>query len=349
VNDDGFEWFGGTVNAKYLISYRNVDDDFDTDFGYRGKVQFGVAMRDSSLYDIGSGPTTNGFESDNDGSGTGATPNTEATFSNMTIVGPLKNGKALDYTNSFQNGARIRRNSAMSLFNSIIMGFPTGIFIDGTASANKLMNDTLLIKNNIVAGFTLKAINAPSALLTDVKSKLLGNGNDTVVSASNILMDAFNYTNPNWTVKAGGMASTGASFTGNKISDAFFTSTTYRGAFGEENWTSGWANFDPQNTDYSKPLETGIKNDDVAISTINVFPNPAANELNVQITMANAAKVNMCIYSIDGKLLNVLPTQQFNTGNNNFKVDVKDLNNGLYILKINSNYGQQNVRFCVVK
>ncbi|MGZ5283851.1 MAG: hypothetical protein ACXWEY_16370, partial [Bacteroidia bacterium] len=29
VNDDGFEWFGGTVNAKHLISFRNIDDDFD--------------------------------------------------------------------------------------------------------------------------------------------------------------------------------------------------------------------------------------------------------------------------------------------------------------------------------
>ncbi|MCX6181172.1 MAG: hypothetical protein NT150_04510, partial [Bacteroidetes bacterium] len=32
-NDDAFEWFGGTVNCKHLVSYRNLDDDFDTDFG----------------------------------------------------------------------------------------------------------------------------------------------------------------------------------------------------------------------------------------------------------------------------------------------------------------------------
>ena len=40
TNDDAFEWFGGTVNAKHLVSYRNLDDDMDCDFGYRGKVQF---------------------------------------------------------------------------------------------------------------------------------------------------------------------------------------------------------------------------------------------------------------------------------------------------------------------
>ncbi|RZK35197.1 MAG: T9SS C-terminal target domain-containing protein, partial [Hymenobacter sp.] len=44
--DDSFEWFGGTVNAKYLVSHRCFDDDFDTDNGFSGKIQFGVALRD---------------------------------------------------------------------------------------------------------------------------------------------------------------------------------------------------------------------------------------------------------------------------------------------------------------
>lgn len=47
--DDGFEWFGGAVDAKYLVSFRNLDDDFDTDFGYRGRVQFGLIIRDADL------------------------------------------------------------------------------------------------------------------------------------------------------------------------------------------------------------------------------------------------------------------------------------------------------------
>ncbi|MFA7381529.1 MAG: hypothetical protein WC150_13810, partial [Bacteroidia bacterium] len=37
ANDDGFEWFGGNVDAKYLISNRNIDDDLDVDFGFTGK------------------------------------------------------------------------------------------------------------------------------------------------------------------------------------------------------------------------------------------------------------------------------------------------------------------------
>ena len=37
ANDDSFEWFGGTVNCKHLISFRTLDDDFDTDNGFTGK------------------------------------------------------------------------------------------------------------------------------------------------------------------------------------------------------------------------------------------------------------------------------------------------------------------------
>ena len=42
AKDDAYEWFGGTVNCKYLIAYKTQDDDFDTDNGYSGKVQFGI-------------------------------------------------------------------------------------------------------------------------------------------------------------------------------------------------------------------------------------------------------------------------------------------------------------------
>src|SRR5678816_2020587 len=38
ANDDSFEWFGGTVNCTHLISFRTLDDDFDTDNGFSGKV-----------------------------------------------------------------------------------------------------------------------------------------------------------------------------------------------------------------------------------------------------------------------------------------------------------------------
>ena len=69
--DDSFEWFGGTVNAKYLIAYKGLDDDFDVDFGFSGFVQFGLGVRGATLADQSG---SNGFEVDNNGQGSDAVP-----------------------------------------------------------------------------------------------------------------------------------------------------------------------------------------------------------------------------------------------------------------------------------
>lgn len=95
-NDDSFEWFGGTVNCDHIIAYKGWDDDFDTDNGFSGRVQFGLSVRDSKIADKSQ---SNGFESDNNANGSNSEPHTSAVFSNITFIGP----KAVDA--SFQNTA----------------------------------------------------------------------------------------------------------------------------------------------------------------------------------------------------------------------------------------------------
>ena len=53
IADDGFEFFGGTVNTKYLVSAFNDDDSFDTDMGYRGTNQFWFAIQEPGTRDSG--------------------------------------------------------------------------------------------------------------------------------------------------------------------------------------------------------------------------------------------------------------------------------------------------------
>ncbi|MDY5826780.1 MAG: hypothetical protein SPK24_01290, partial [Candidatus Limisoma sp.] len=93
-NDDSYEWFGGTVNCKHLVAYKGWDDDFDTDNGFSGHVQYALSVRDSRIADTSQ---SNGFESDNDANGSTAAPFTSAVFSNITLIGP----KAVD--EKFQN------------------------------------------------------------------------------------------------------------------------------------------------------------------------------------------------------------------------------------------------------
>lgn len=76
-NDDSYEWFGGTVKCKHLIAYRGWDDDFDTDNGFVGSVTYGLSVRDSKIADASQ---SNGFESDNNASGSTAEPYTTATL-----------------------------------------------------------------------------------------------------------------------------------------------------------------------------------------------------------------------------------------------------------------------------
>ena len=62
--------------------------------------------------------------------------------------------------------------------------------------------------------------------------------------------DPFNLTAPNFLPIAGSPLLSGAAFTNSRLTDSFFTPVDYRGAFGTTDWTAGWCNFDPQNTDY---------------------------------------------------------------------------------------------------
>lgn len=152
AKDDAFEWFGGTVNCKYLIAYKTQDDDFDTDNGYSGSVQFGLIIRDSSIAD---GSKSEAFESDNNSSGGSVTPQTRAVFSNVTAFGPLATLSNIGSSNYLGSAAQIRRNSSLSIFNTAIVGWPSGIEIsakDGTPTDNNITAGTLQLSGIVIAG-----------------------------------------------------------------------------------------------------------------------------------------------------------------------------------------------------
>lgn len=139
AKDDAFEWFGGTVNCKYLIAYKTQDDDFDTDNGFSGSVQFGLIVRDSSIADVSKSES---FESDNDGSGSALLPQTKAVFSNISSFGPLATPENVGNSNYLGAAVQIRRNSSLSIFNSAFVGWSTGILIDATSGTHTDLNIT---------------------------------------------------------------------------------------------------------------------------------------------------------------------------------------------------------------
>lgn len=257
ANDDSFEWFGGTVNCSHLIAYKGLDDDFDTDNGFAGKVQFGIAVRDSQIADVSG---SNAFESDNDANGSSLTPQTSATFSNMTIIGPVNSTSAstnVGTINSlFQNALQIRRNSSISVFNSVFTGYPVGLFIDatkGTPTDGNIGTLKLVFENNILAGNITPLKFGPSTTspttftLADLTSWFTTHGNSTLTYTADAKFTnawAPAGTTPNFSPASGSPLLTGGVFTHAKLT-SWFTPVTYRGAVKDatDTWYAGWTNY----------------------------------------------------------------------------------------------------------
>ncbi|MNS14357.1 hypothetical protein D3C72_459750 [compost metagenome] len=246
--DDSFEFFGGTVNAKYLVSVHATDDNFDFDNGFSGKLQFIVAQQDPAYADNAGTGASNGIESDNDANGTTNTPITRPVISNMTLIGANSTANA-----HHAAGNHWRRSSKLVVRNSIITGFAmAGVLIESANAASSLADGTSEFKNNLVFGIA-KPYGTKSTTPTYADDAALASaavlfGNVTLVAATDAgINDPFNQTAPNFLLKAESQAKTGSVFTG---LDSFFTQVAYKGAFDTTNWTAGWANFNPQNTAY---------------------------------------------------------------------------------------------------
>jgi hypothetical protein len=240
--DDGFEFFGGTVNAKYLIATSSNDDSFDFDNGYSGKIQFGVsALNPTTVY--GSG--TNGIESDNDALSSSNLPITNPVMSNFTIVG-TSTGTSSGAGSVLLHGALMRRNTSGTVRNSVIYGWK------GTTTINSVINATganagLTYTYNVLGTITGSVAWLPGTLPATNNSVLT-----TALTLSGPFTTAAYFSTGRslrpLTTVATTDADTGANFTGLPAGsgvNATFTSTTYRGAFPVTNTTSGttyWIN-----------------------------------------------------------------------------------------------------------
>lgn len=246
-NDDAYEFFGGTVNAKNLIAFATADDDFDFDFGYSGKIQFAVSCRKPDFVDAGD--AGNGIECDNDASGTLATPRTKPQLSNFTIIGPNNaTGTAANHNYSH----RWRRSTQFIFRNSIMMGHPdAGFSMEQDATLNDYYTNNISeFRNNLVHANSTPYRSGNTALVTaaQIQAKAESEGCITYTDAAGIMLTSpFYSTSPNFLPATGSPALSGTNFSG---MNAFFTSTTYRGAFGTTDWTATWANWDPQTKVY---------------------------------------------------------------------------------------------------
>jgi hypothetical protein len=210
TNDDAFEWFGGSVNCSHLVAYRNLDDDFDTDNGFSGLVQFGLSVKDPAIADNPSVSTSEGFESDNDATGTNNAPKTSARFYNITQIGAFRCGSnagpiVQPTADGFRRGIRIRRNTELKVYNSIFMNNWRGLFFNGANAAAEF-------RNNIIAMNTSQAFVAPYAgpalFGEDATSTTFINtqspANTLIQTPCDVLTNAWDFVNPDYRPNSAG-------------------------------------------------------------------------------------------------------------------------------------------------
>jgi hypothetical protein len=230
--DDGFEFFGGTVNADHLVAIGTDDDDFDFDFGYTGTINYAIGLKDpgSTNSTSGSNSDSNGIEADNDGTGSTASPKTNPVLRHFTLLGYNSTSTKL------LNGNRWRRASELDMQYSIVGGFPTGVLFESAGTIASASGFT----NNVVHAFTTVFSGATPA----------GNVSGTNATANSYLQLGGGVS-PFFTC---GTPYNVAGLIPDIGSPADGTSATYKGAFDPNLvdpsdptsfWTYGWTNFAP--------------------------------------------------------------------------------------------------------
>jgi hypothetical protein len=309
ANDDSFEWFGGSVNCKHLIAYRGLDDDFDTDNGFSGSVQFFLGVRDPQISDNPAVSTSEGFESDNNATSTAVAPYTSAVFTNGTMIGPsyrltLPNGGVL--ASGYKRAVRLRRNTQLKIFNTVFMDYQEGLLVDGVTTETNALENTLKYKNNILAGivtagkevYVNTSGNNPSFNIT---TWYAANSNTTVASNAGLLTlpyntsDATIYTNLDYRPAVGSIVATGADFT-----DASLV-----------------------------PLATSMFASNEVSTT--VYPNPYANSFKMAFVSPSSEDITITTYDISGRAIDTKNSAYAEINNQEFGANY---NAGVYFIVV---------------
>ena len=214
--DDSFEFFGGSVNGKYLLSTGTADDSFDMDRGYNGKLQFLIAQKYPASLGVSHTADPHGIEADGSDSGNAPTGNhgmSAPTIKNITLIGE-------EVTGGF--GARFREGIAGSLSNGLIYGFASG---NWRCDANATNTSTAVTSTLTEAAKT-----------SNVAGACTGMTNAGLTTLPIVSKGDFSSTFPDYQ-PTGEAAAAASTVTG----DAFFTAnTTYGGMISGDIWTAGW-------------------------------------------------------------------------------------------------------------
>ncbi|OZC01857.1 T9SS type A sorting domain-containing protein [Rubricoccus marinus] len=357
-SDDSFEFFGGTVNAKYLVASFSGDDDIDWDQGYTGKLQFVFSLKDES------GDVGRCIEGDGAASPFTAALLSDPVVSNLTCVG---SGVGSTPGGSDAGGPtlKLRENTRGAIYNSVFTavqssaggidlevqpeddnGNPVG---DATIStAQNFREGELTIANNIFFDFSV-GNDAASIVRRDeadieatiaAANQFVTPGLVNVADGSGAADDARDQDGvldprPGF----GSAAASGADFTLARLSgDNFFTPVSFKGAFPATNqglfWAAGWTALDDMLYFSANVTVDAEEAPEAAASALRAFPNPASGVATVALTLATAQEVQLTVVDMLGREVAVLASGETAAGETRFALPVADLQAGTYLVRL---------------
>lgn len=245
--DDGYEFFGGTVSAKYLISAYCNDDAYDWDQGFRGKLQYIVTIQKPE--EGGRGFESNGVVNDASYS-YNQEPLSIPVISNGTFIGHGRNS-------GDKQGVELRQNSGGKFYNSIFYNFASGIRIDDISADELIESEARLDAGDIVFANNLFSKIGSATDLSGVGADSPGNTAAKITTHLQNNNNAYNNTpglnglnvaagsqGLDLSLTSGGAADNVSAFDVSTV-DSFFDAVNKIGAFvSGTNWMKGWTALD---------------------------------------------------------------------------------------------------------
>jgi hypothetical protein len=283
---DNFEIRGGNFVGDHFVSNDAGDDDFYFTEGWQGEVQYGVVLRDPS--NANSSDEANAIYAENDALGTNNSPVTNGVLSNFTIVGPLETSTT-SIEPEFGAGILLERNAQLGIFNSSVMGWPTGIEINDTPTQNAAMSEDLDVKRLFLSGNTVD-VAGDGGFDADMWFDQISFLNARyTTNAELMLTNAYNLTAPDFTPMGGSPLLGAAEFASFPELASFEDVGFVAGLSRTEDWTICWTNWDPQNTPYDEAF-SGVAPVTAAFAWEAVDP---GNTFEVQFTDLSSAATSV--------------------------------------------------------
>ena len=229
--DDSVEFFGGTVNTKYMASFFSDDDNFDIDQGYRGKNQFWFVLQAPDAHDNGGE-----WNGEPNGIGVGNTPVGNFEIYNATYIGAGTNSIAA------QTRAIISRvYAAPKVFNSIFTDFGADLLSIDNTSGVHFTNGVAKIQNNIWWNPKAAGSQVMPAASSTAFWVLSNSANNNLVV--NPMLRGISRTNVPAFALDPRLAENSPALTNSPSAapnDGFYTPVSYSGAFKDVNWAADW-------------------------------------------------------------------------------------------------------------